>query len=82
MSCYRCNSGMIPEKVGDKLLHITSGCAEECIREERPNHQVYDKCLICGGKFKAGDSITFTTSNKEICKNCASLERERRVPKL
>lgn len=64
---------------------------ENTPREEKPNHQVYDKCLICGGKFKAGNKIIFQTNSDPvdgasttdpICKNCASLERERRVPKL
>lgn len=61
-------------------------------REDRINDSLHDKCFVCGGKFKAGDSNFFNRKDEKdlnephqpynvICKNCASLEKERRANK-
>jgi hypothetical protein len=39
-------------------------------RDERPPHQLFDKCAECGDGFKAGDSIWISVKNEPICATC------------
>lgn len=40
-------------------------------REDRPAHQLFDKCAKCGEEFKAGDSVWISIENEPLCKKCA-----------
>lgn len=39
-------------------------------REDRPPHQLFDKCAKCGEQFKAGDSVWISVENDPICEKC------------
>jgi len=61
--------------------------ALELPREERPFHQIYHKCYICGDRFRSGDTILFKFvaesffSREAICKKCSEDEAWKRREK-